>query len=146
MRVWLCAHACVTYAAGRALTYADKRLTILTTYTCPYRPTHSSSVRAAHDDSKTASEPPAEWGADSCVDDDVVCRVEESRVTTARRRGISLSYYYCHFYSEQTHISNICVLGLGFEFRVFVVGWRHAFLSKWQLLLLFLLLIISAYE
>ena len=27
----------------------------------------------------TASEPPAKWGADSRVDDDVVCRVEEGR-------------------------------------------------------------------
>ena len=41
----------------------------------------------------TASEPPAKWGADSRVDDDVVCRVEEGRATAAhscgrrRRRG-----------------------------------------------------------
>ena len=34
----------------------------------------------------TASEPLAKWGADSRVDDDVVCRVEEGRAAAARRR------------------------------------------------------------
>ena len=33
----------------------------------------------------TASEPPAKWGADSRVDDDVMCRVEEGRAAAARR-------------------------------------------------------------
>ena len=36
----------------------------------------------------TASEPPAKWGADSCGDDDMVCRVEEGRAAAARRRRI----------------------------------------------------------
>ena len=35
--------------------------------------------------------------------------------------------------------------GLGFEFCMFVVGWRHAFRSEWPLVLvIFLLIIITA--
>ena len=56
---------------------------LLTTYT------HSTDQPIAHlrgQHPMTASEPPAKWGADSRVDDDMVCRVEEGGASAACRR------------------------------------------------------------
>ena len=71
------------HACGCVLAYAEKRLTILITYTHPDQSTQAH-LRGQHP--MTASEPPAKWVADSRVDDDVVCRVEEGRAAAARRR------------------------------------------------------------
>ena len=61
------------HACACVLAHANKRLTILITYTHPDQSTQAH-LRGQHP--MTASEPPANWGADSRVDDDVVCRVE----------------------------------------------------------------------
>ena len=61
------------YACGCVLAYADKRLTIFNTHA------HPTDQPIAGQHPMTASEPPAKWGADSRVADDVVCRVEEGR-------------------------------------------------------------------
>ena len=71
------------YACGCELAYADKRLTIFNTYAHP-TDQPIAHLRGRHP--MTASEPPAKWGADSRVDDDVVCKVEEGRAAAARRR------------------------------------------------------------
>ena len=55
------------HACGCVLAYADKRLTILITYTHPDQSTQAH-LRGQHP--MTASEPPAKWGADSRGDDD----------------------------------------------------------------------------
>ena len=71
------------YACGCVLAYADKRLTIFNTYA---HPTNQPIAHLRGQHPMTASEPPAKWGGDSRVDDDVVCRVEEGRAAAARRR------------------------------------------------------------
>ena len=38
----------------------------------------------------------------------------------------------------QSSDSCVCVGGLGFEFRVFVAGWRHALRSEWTFTVLLL--------
>ena len=66
------------YACGCVLAYAGKRLTIFNTYTLP-TDQPIAHLRGQHPMTTSASETPAKWGANSHVDDDVVCRVEEGR-------------------------------------------------------------------
>ena len=71
------------YVRGCVLANADKRLTIVNTYT------HTTDQPIAHLQGQhpmAASEPPAKLGADSHGDHDVVCKVEAGRAAAARRR------------------------------------------------------------
>ena len=61
------------YACGCVLAYADKQLTIFNTYA------HPTDQPIAH--LRGQHPMTAKWGADSRVDDDVMCRVEEGGAT-----------------------------------------------------------------
>ena len=70
-----------------------------------------------------------------------VCTTDVSRITpnSVASRHIHGIWYMVRWYIIRVytyiHIC-VCVGGLGFEFRVFVAGWRHALRSEWPFIII----------
>ena len=53
-----------------------------------------------------------------------------------------MAFYYYYYYSFPLLLA-FDVGGLGFEFCVFVAGWRHALRSEWPFIVIIIIIIIT---